>query len=344
MSRAVWILGGAGRSGQNITAALRRRGIEPVLVGRDAGKLIAAAGADGETVVAGSIDEIVTQIGRRRPTVVINTIAPFTESAAAIVATGVHYIDIANDIGAVSALLDRGDELATRGQTAVTGAGFGVTASESVLVKLLEGRPTPAHVRVDMIPSLESEAGKVGESLATSLVNGLTYRDPHGSALAAHPRRLTLPDGTVVRVAAMPLGDLAAARHASAAPSVIAASSMAPTGPVRFALPPMIALLSLPPVRLVARRLLARMTVAARPRPREDSWGHARVEWADGSVREGWLRVGDASTFTGTVPAEIARRLLDGSGRPGAFTPAALFGPSLAEACGAEHVPGLVSV
>jgi hypothetical protein len=29
------------------------------------------------------------------------------------------------------------------------------------------------------------------------------------------------------------------------------------------------------------------------PRPREHSWGHARVEWADGTVREGWLRLGD---------------------------------------------------
>jgi hypothetical protein len=38
------------------------------------------------------------------------------------------------------------------------------------------------------------------------------------------------------------------------------------------------------------------------------------------------------------VPAEIARRLLAGKGRPGAYTPTALFGPSLALACGGEYV------
>ncbi|QPZ39236.1 hypothetical protein [Paramicrobacterium chengjingii] len=343
MSNDVWVLGGAGRSGQNITAALRQRGIEPVLVGRNAATLAAAAVEGTKTVVAPSIDAIVAEVRRQHPAIVINTIAPFVDTAAALVATGVHYIDIANDVGAIDTLLDRDAELAAAGQTAVTGAGFGVTASESILVKLLEGRSTPARVRVDMIPSMESEAGKVGESLATSLVSGLAYRDRHGSALASHPMRLALPDGTVVSTASMPLGDVAAARHDSQAPTVIAASSMAPTGPIRFALPLATALLALPPLRTVAQRLLARVTVSARPRPREYSWGHAHVEWSDGSVRDGWLRVDDASTFTGTVPAEIARRLLDGSGRPGAFTPAALFGSTLAEACGAQYVPGFVA-
>ena len=50
------------------------------------------------------------------------------------------------------------------------------------------------------------------------------------------------------------------------------------------------------------------------------------------------LRLGDAQAFTGAVPAEIARRLLAGQGRPGAWTPAALFGPGLAESCGADYL------
>lgn len=225
------------------------------------------------------------------------------------------------------------------GRTAVTGTGFGVTGTESVVVKLREGRPAPARVRVDMVPSLEIEAGAVGDSLAATIVDGLLRRDPRGGRLAGDPMRLTLPDGAEVRTASMPLGDLVAARRASGAPSVVAASSQAPSGLVRTALPLVTALLAVAPLRAFAQRRLARVTVKAQPRPREHSWAHARVEWADGTVREGWLRVGDAMVFTGVVPAEIARRLLDGSGKPGAFTPAALFGPSLAEACGAVYVP-----
>jgi hypothetical protein len=52
------------------------------------------------------------------------------------------------------------------------------------------------------------------------------------------------------------------------------------------------------------------------------------------------LRVGDAQAFTGAVPAEVAARLLAGAGRAGAFTPAALFGTPLAEACGATYLLG----
>jgi hypothetical protein len=96
-------------------------------------------------------------------------------------------------------------------------------------------------------------------------------------------------------------------------------------------------LLTIAPLRAFATRRLAAVEMKARPRPREYSYGHARIEWP-GDVREGWLQVGDAQTFTGAVPAEVTRRLLAGEGRPGAYTPAALFGPSLAEACGGTYL------
>lgn len=92
-------------------------------------------------------------------------------------------------------------------------------------------------------------------------------------------------------------------------------------------------------LRSFTTRHLARVRVRAKERPRDHSWGHAVVTWADGETREGWPRLGDAQEYTGAVPAEIARRLLAGEGRPGAYTPAALFGPTLAESCGAEYLP-----
>jgi hypothetical protein len=38
--------------------------------------------------------------------------------------------------------------------------------------------------------------------------------------------------------------------------------------------------------------------------------------------------------FTVAAAAEVAARLARGEGRPGAYTPGALFGPDLAEAAG----------
>jgi short subunit dehydrogenase-like uncharacterized protein len=352
----VWILGGTGRSGRAIAAELRRRGIRPVLVGRDAGRLAAAAQGD-RTVVAGSDEAMTAEIRRQQPAAVVNTVGPFTRTASptirACLDAGSDYLDLANDLAAVGATLALGDAVAAAGRTVVTGAGFGVTATESVVVKLCDGRPAPERVRVDMVPSLAAEAGAIGEALAATILEGLPgvagggrfqgrrYRNGRlaPAPIGGDARRLTLPDGSVVTTAGMPLGELMAAQRASGARDVFSASSEAPSSPVVRALFPVVAvLLGIGPVRGFAIRRLAAVKMSARPKPREHSWGHAVVRWADGTTREGWLRVGEAQEWTGAVPAEIVRRLLAGEGKPGAFTPAALFGPSLAESCGGEYV------
>jgi len=357
MENEVWILGGTGRSGRAITAELLSRGVSPVLAGRDAARLKDAARPGGSrTVVAGSVDEIAAEIRRQRPAVVINTIGPFTTTAVPIARAclpGSDYIDLANDVAAVLATLGLNGAAVDAGRTVVTGGGFGVTASESVVVTLCQGRPAPARVRVDMIPSLETEDGVIGEALAGTILDGLPgvtgggryegrrYRGGRlvAARIGGEVTHLTLPDGARVTTASIPLGELIAAQRASGAPSVVAASSEMPSSPVaRVVMPLAIALLNVGPVRNFAKSRLARVKLKARTRPRPYSWGHARVEWADGTAREGWLRVGDAQVFTGAVPAEVARRLLAGEGREGAFTPAALFGPSLALACGGEYV------
>jgi short subunit dehydrogenase-like uncharacterized protein len=378
MGTEVWILGGTGRSGRAIAAELVSRGITPVLVGRDAARLAEAARqveaarlaeaarpaeagrpkpGETRTLVAGSVDELTTQIRTQQPAVVINTIGPFITTAPPIIqaclAAGSDYLDLANDVAAVAALLALNEAATAAGRTIVTGAGFGVTATESVVVKLTQDQPTPARVRVDMVPSLASEAGPVGAALAGTILEGLPGVDGGGrfqgrryengrlapARIGGDVSHLVLPDGSRVTTAAMPLGELIAAQRASGAPDVVSASSEAPSAPVIRAIMPLaLALLQIAPVRAFATNRLAQVQLKAHDRPREHSYGHAVIQWPDGTTREGWLQLGDAQAFTGAVPAEIARRLLAGQGRPGAHTPAALFGPSLAEACGASYL------
>jgi hypothetical protein len=120
---------------------------------------------------------------------------------------------------------------------------------------------------------------------------------------------------------------------------VVAASSEIPTGrAIRAALPVAAVLLSIPVLRTGAKRGLARLSLPTAERSRQFSWAHARVEDLDGSVRHGWLRAGEAMAFTCSVAAEVATRLAEGAGRPGAYTPGALFGPELAEHAGGHFV------
>ena len=75
------------------------------------------------------------------------------------------------------------------GSTVVTGAGFGVLATESVVLRMCEGRPAPARVRVDAIPSLATEKGVIGSALAGSMLDGA----PAGGLRVEHGRLVRFP-------------------------------------------------------------------------------------------------------------------------------------------------------
>lgn len=347
-SDEIWILGATGRAGRRTAAALAAAGVTPVLVGRDAARLD-AVGTGGRTVVAPSVDAMADEVRRQRPAVVVNTVGPFTATAVTLAGAGLpdsHYLDLANDVVSASQLLGMHDRAVDAGRTLVTGAGFGVLATESVVAMLVRDRPTPARVRVDGIPSVEVEDGPVGDALAATLVEGLpagglrfTGGRLASDRIGSDPRPLTLPDGTTVTTASVPLGELVAAWRSGGAPDVVAASSGAPSGNVaRAALPVAGALLAARPLRDLVRRRLARASMPARPRSREHSFAHAEIHWSDGARREGWLRMGDASDFTTAVTVGAALRLLRGEAPTGAYTPAEAFGPELAVEAGGEFL------
>jgi len=85
-------------------------------------------------------------------------------SSARACLPGSHYVDLANDIAAVSGLLGLHDEAVAAGRTPVTGAGFSVLATEAVVTKLCQGRPAPSAVRVDAVASVDSGAGVAGDN------------------------------------------------------------------------------------------------------------------------------------------------------------------------------------
>ncbi|MFA3875705.1 saccharopine dehydrogenase NADP-binding domain-containing protein [Streptomyces sp. MMCC 100] len=351
----VWIVGVTGRVGRGVAARLATRGLRVVPVGRSRQRMTAAGAeaglpVDAKVIVADSAERIADEVVRGRPRVVVNTMGAYVTTAPVIaracMSVGGHYVDQANDVVAVQGLLALRDEAARAGSTLVTGAGFGVLATEAVVAKLCEERPAPQRVRVDSVASVAVEAGALGAALATGIVDALTAggrRYDNGrlvrSRLGADPQRLTFPDGTSAKSAGVASGELIAARAVGRAPFVIATSGLAPTAPLLRAVLPLLGrLLSVPALRRLAVDRLGRITVKAAPRPREHSWGHAVVEWADGTRREGWLRAGEGMAYTADVTATVTELLAGGAGRPGAWTPAAALGPDLATTAGGTFV------
>lgn len=347
----IWILGAAGRIGALVSANLAASGASVVLCGRgeqDLRSLAERIGGNTRIVVTATIDDIKAKLRKAGPVVVVNLIGPFSETALPIInacAPGSRYLDLSNGRDETAGLLDLDGMAKASDRCLVSGAGWGVLAAESLVLKLCEDRPSALRVRVDLAPYIEAP-GRIGETFASTIVDGMcvgahAYKDGRlvQARLGEHSETLVAPDGSTIRTGTVSSGDLEAAVRASGAPFAVAASNMAPTTSVaRSAMSAVLFLLRFRRVREFAKRRLANVVAPPPKGPVKPSWAHARVEWADGTIREGWLRAGEGMAFTSRVASEVALRLSRNEGAAGAFTPGALFGPELAEAAGAEFL------
>ncbi len=346
--QTIWVLGATGKGGRAIASELVGGDADVVLVGRDHDRLAAVSaslGGQNRTIVSSGPAQLGALIAAEKPTVVVNAIGPFGETSAplsrACLAAGSHYVDLANELPPVQALLNMDANARNGGVTLVTGAGFGVLATEALVIELRRGRPEAARATVAAMPAVDGLGSAVLSSVIDAVAyGGRRYRDGRlvRTRLGAEHAWIPLPDLPAIRALAVPTGELAAAHRASGASDVVAFSSEMPSGrTVRAVLPMLSALLAARPIRAGAQRLVdrARLTPAT---PGEISWAYAGLEWPDGTHREAWLRTGEGYGFTARVAAHTAAWIAGGQGRPGAFTPGALFGAALARSAGAHII------
>lgn len=345
----IWVLGATGRFGREAARILVRQGADVVLVGRDHARLEAVRSEIGASrvVVGGDVAAMADAITEQRPSVVLNTVGPFSQTAPRIVDACLphsSYVDIANDYNSASTLVSMHDAAVAAGRTLVTGAAFGVVGTEAPLRVLCDDHPGPVRVRVDSAASLTLQAGRLGEALAATILETI----PNGgrrirrgelirAGLGSLQETLHFPDGTDARAGAWPSGDLLAAHRASNAPDVVAASTeMAMGGAVRALLPIAAALLRVRMVRRFLTKRLANMRLTDKPMPRPSTWGRAWAQWDDGTTRTAWLRAGDTNDFTAAVPAFVALHLSRGEARHGAGTPVEMAGLGIVAEAGGE--------
>jgi short subunit dehydrogenase-like uncharacterized protein len=348
--QTIWVLGATGNGGRAIArelVAISRADV--VLVGRDHSRLSTIAeslGGNVRTQLATGLTELVTLIGAERPAVVVNTIGPFSVTAMplarASMAAGSHYVDLANELEPVRDLLDLDADARSQGVALVTGAGFGVLATETLVIGVRGDRPAAQSATIAALPAVDEMGSAVLASVIDAVAHGgRRYRDGHlvRSRLGADQARIPLPDLPARDALAVPSGELEAAHRASGAGDVLAYSSEVPSGRmVRALLPVVSALLAVRPIRAGLQWFVSRTRLRPPVKSGEVSWAYARLKWGDGTQREAWLRTGEGYGFTAKVAAHTAARISNGAAKAGAFTPGALFGTDLARDAGAEII------
>ncbi|WP_039804495.1 saccharopine dehydrogenase NADP-binding domain-containing protein [Nocardia araoensis] len=107
------VYGASGHTGKLVLAELRRRGVEPVLVGRDADRLRAAAAETGlpdAVIRVAELGDAPLTDAFRGVRVVISTVAPFREFGEPVVraaiAAGAHYVDTSGEQTHVERVFD----------------------------------------------------------------------------------------------------------------------------------------------------------------------------------------------------------------------------------------------
>jgi short subunit dehydrogenase-like uncharacterized protein len=121
--RTVAVYGAAGHTGRFVVAELKRRGLTPVAIGRDRGKLAAALGQGIEARVAALADEASLDRALAGSAAVINCAGPFLDSADAVaraaLRAGIHYLDVTAEQPSARATLETFDAPARAAGVAV---------------------------------------------------------------------------------------------------------------------------------------------------------------------------------------------------------------------------------
>src|SRR6201998_1479097 len=236
--QTIWVLGATGKGGRAIASELIGGDADVVLIGRDQDRLAAVGaslGGQKRTILVPRPAELVALIAAEKPTVVVNTIGPFGETSAplarACLAAGSHYVDLANELPPVQALLDLDADGRNAGVTLVAGAGFGVLATEALVIELCSGRPAAARATVAAMPAVDGLGSAVLSSVIDAVAyGGRRYRDGHlvRTRLGTLHAWIPLPDLPAIQGLAVPTGELEAARRASGPDDVVAFTREAP--------------------------------------------------------------------------------------------------------------------
>jgi short subunit dehydrogenase-like uncharacterized protein len=336
MSGSLLIYGATGYTGRLLAREAVRRGVRPILAGRDAAKLAATGTLLGcETRVVGLTDAAGLRDALVDVRVVLHAAGPFSRTAApmaaACLAAGVHYLDLTGEVAVFDALSGLDRDARARGVMLMPGVGFDVVPSDCLAAHVARRLPNATHLALGLrgfgaatrgsTQTLIEHAGRdVGVRRDGTLVGVSPGTMEHAFDYGSGPR-------ASINVG---WGDVFSSWYTTGIPNV--ATYVEATPAFRLL--------------LGANRLLA-------PVWRSPSWQVMAQSWAsllpdgpvpaagagagmtivaeasddDGRRVRARLHTPEAYAFSGVTGVAIAERVLAGDVEPGYQTPGRVYGP-----------------
>jgi short subunit dehydrogenase-like uncharacterized protein len=334
-----WMIYGAnGYTGEIASREAARRGLQPILAGRNAGAVAALAGELRLSSRAFGLDDpAAVRAGLAGVAAVLHCAGPFVRTSAPLVAAcleaKVHYLDITGEIAVFEAILARSREAQRAGVALLSGLGFDVVPTDCLAARLGEALPGAT----ELVLAFASDRGGYSRGTVKTMIEAL----PNLGAIRRGGRIVPVPAGYEMRkidfggalgerwAMTIPWGDVATAFHTTGIPDIRVYTAAPPKAIRRLRrLSHLAPLGAIGPVKRWLQRRVDRRepgpSAEVRAVARTYLWGQAKA--ADGRTVTARIETPEAYAFTAVSAVEAALRAASGAIAPGAWTPSRAFG------------------
>jgi short subunit dehydrogenase-like uncharacterized protein len=337
MSPHFLLYGANGYTGTLIATEAIKRGLRPLLAGRDFNKLETLAATLGLEHRAFSLEDATAiETALQNVPVVLHCAGPFSHTSKPMVEaclrTKTHYLDITGEVNVFEAIAALDAEAQTAGVMLMPGVGFDVVPSDCLAAHLKAQLPTATQI------TLAFQAGQMSRGTATTMVEnqhrgGLIRR---GGVLTPVPtawktRAIDFGQGPVLATT-IPWGDVSTAFYSTGIPDIEV--YMAVESNIYWA---MVAsrylggLLGLDAVQRFQKRLIQKgapgPTELERTKGTTRFWGE--VIDTQGKRRVSQLQCPEGYTLTAMTALAVVEKVLAHHVRNGFQTPSRVYGADL---------------
>jgi short subunit dehydrogenase-like uncharacterized protein len=332
------LYGANGYTGRLILQRALACGLRPMLAGRNAAEVRAAAREHWLEHRAFDLhDDAALDSALDAVPVVLHAAGPFAQTAMpmaqACLRNGTHYLDITGELEVFEALYALADSARAAGVMLLPGVGFDVVPTDLLAAHLARRLPGATRLRL----AFRAMRAGISRGTATTIienlgrggavrVDGLITRVP----AAWRSRTVAFGFGTdPVRTTTIPWGDVATAYYSTGIPDIEVYTHL--SAPQRWLLVSSRALSwllrSAPVQRMLKSRVSAGPAGPGEERRRRGVsliWG--QVEDAEGQRAEARLRTPEGYTLTAMTSVAAVQKVLEGRAPPGFQTPSSAWG------------------
>lgn len=332
------LYGANGYTGRLIVEEALKRGMKPILAGRNEGEIKALATDSGlDYRVFDLSDTAALEAALSDVPLVLHAAGPFVHTAKpmmeACLRKGVHYLDITGEVRIFERAAHWNDKALAAGIMFMPGVGFDVVPTDCLAVYLHRQLPDATSLQLAF-------AGLGGTSRGTAATMAENLGEPGAVRRDGKLERVPVaykglwaphPDKTFFAMT-IPWGDLSTAYRSTGIPNIETYMGISPKG-YKFARRSRYIgwLLRTRFFRNRAKRAIQRRPAGPTPEKRLQSrsliWG--KVQNAQGDTRQAYLTTPQGYTLTALTSLVIVEKVLNGHFAPGFQTPAGLYGADL---------------